>query len=333
MSEPVVSVVMRAFNCERYVGQAIESVLVQTFQDFEIVIVDDTSTDGTEAILQTYTQRDERIRVFRNETNQGPVRTMNIGLRHARGEFVAVHDADDLSLPHRLETQVKFLRANPHIALVGGGAYVIDEEGEEVKVINWGHKEPEVIRQHLEEGYHTFIHTSVMFRRECIEAIGFYDEFFSASHDYDMLIRMAGAFDIVYYEEPLVKWRWLNSGISGSKRRAQAVFGQLARTRSKAKKEGLSLDLQQEYNRLMAGEAIMIGRYRNRPLSDAAYYYSVGLLLLGKGKSQKARKRLSQTWKRGGAISICLRALVWYVLSFFPNVINSKLVQAVRKAI
>ena len=120
MTMPVVSVVFRAFNCERYIGQAIESVLAQTFQDFEIVVVDDASTDGTEAILQAYAQRDERIRVVRNETNQGPVRTMNIGLQHAQGEFVAVHDGDDVSLPHRLETQVNFLRANPQIALIGG---------------------------------------------------------------------------------------------------------------------------------------------------------------------------------------------------------------------
>jgi glycosyltransferase involved in cell wall biosynthesis len=106
MTEPVVSVVFRAFNCEKYIGEAIESILAQTFQDFEIVIVDDTSIDETNAIIQTYARREGRIRVFRNQTNQGPVQTMNIGLQLAQGKFVAVHDADDVSLPHRLETQV-----------------------------------------------------------------------------------------------------------------------------------------------------------------------------------------------------------------------------------
>jgi glycosyltransferase involved in cell wall biosynthesis len=332
MTEPLVSVIVRVFNCERYIGQAIEGILAQTFQDFEVIIVDDASTDGTEAILQAYAQRDERIRVFRNETNQGPVKTMNIGLRHARGEFVAVHDADDLSLPHRLETQVDFLRANPQRALVGGGAHFIDEEGEEVKVINWGRKGPKEARHHLEKGY-SFIHTSVMFRRECIEAIGFYDEFFSYAHDYDMLVRMADTFDIVYYEEPLIQWRWLNSGITGRKKRVQAAFAELARVRSKAKKEGVSLDLQQEYNRLMATEDITSGRYRNQPISDAAYYYDIGLLLLGKGKPHKARERFSRALKHRDDTNACLRALVWYILSFFPNVMHSELVQAVRKAI
>ncbi len=255
---------------------------------------------------------------------------MNTGLRHARGEFVAVHDADDISLPHRLETQVNFLRANPQVALIGGGAYFIDEEGEEVKVLNLGRKGPKEARQLLEKG-HSLMHTSVMFRRECIEAIGLYDEFFSYSHDYDMLIRMADTFDIVYYEEPLVKWRWLNSGITGSKKRAQAAFAELARVRSKAKKDGVSLDLQQEYDRLVAREAITNGGYCNRPISDADYYYSVGMLLLEKGKAQKARRRFWQALERRDSINAFLRSLVFYVLSFVPNSINFQPVRALRK--
>lgn len=331
MARPAVSVVIRAFNCDRCIDQALQSLLAQTFQEFEAVVVDDASTDGTGAKLQAYAQKDRRIKVVRNETHQGPVKTINVGLRCARGELIAIQDADDISLPHRLETQIDFLRANPQIALVGGGAYVIDEEGEELKVINTGHKEPGEARQHLQNGY-SLIHSSVMFRRACIEAIGLYDEFFESSHDYDMLIRMADAFEIIYYEEPLVKWRWLNSGITGSKKQAQAAYAELARMRSKARREGTSLDLQQQYERLMAEGAIMSGRRRNRPVSDAAYYYGVGLLLLRQGKSHKARKRLRQALKHNGDINIVLRGLVLYTLSFFPYFINSKLVQALLRA-
>jgi glycosyltransferase involved in cell wall biosynthesis len=328
MTEPVVSVLVRAFNCERYIGPAIESILAQTFQDFEIVVVDDASTDGTEAILQAYAQRDERVRVFRNETNQGPVRAMNLGLRHARGEFVAFHDGDDVSLPHRLETQVNFLRANPQIALVGGGKYVIDEEGEEIRIVTRQRRGPEKVRQDLEKGY-TFTQTSVMCRRQCIEAIGLYDEFFLYANDYDMLLRMADQFDMVYYEEPLVKWRWLNSSISGVKKRPQAAFFELARMRSQAQKEGVSLDLQGEYQRLMAREDIA----RKRPISDAYYYYNIGMFLLKKGKPQKARERFLRALKHGGDINACLRALVFYILSFFPNSVHAKPVRALREAL
>jgi glycosyltransferase involved in cell wall biosynthesis len=327
MTEPVVSVVMRAFNCERYIGPAIESILAQTFQDFEIVVVDDASTDGTEAVLRTCARQDERIRVFRNKTNQGSVRAINVGLRHARGEFVAIHDGDDVSLPHRLETQVNFLRANPHIALVGGGEYVIDEEGEVIRVVTRERRGPEEARQDLEKGP-TFTQTSVMCRRKCIEAIGLYDEFFLYANDYDMLLRMANTFDIVYYEEPLVKWRWLNSSISGTKKRAQAAFSELARMRNKAQKEGASLDLQREYHRLMSREDIA----RRRLISDAYYYYCIGMFLLDRGKPQKARKRFLRALKCGGDINAFLRALVFYVLSFFPNSIHTKPVRALRKA-
>jgi glycosyltransferase involved in cell wall biosynthesis len=332
MSEPVVSVVFRAFNCQNYIGQAIDSILAQTFQDFEVVIVNDASTDGTGRILQTYAQQDERIRVFISEANQGPVRTMNRGLRHARGQFIAVHDADDLSLPHRLETQVDFLRTNPHIALIGGGAYVIDEDGEEFKVNTWPRKEAEQARQHLEQGY-SFTHSSLMYRRECIEAIGLYDEFFLSSHDYDVLIRMADAFDIVYYEEPLVKWRCLSTGVTGTKKQAQAAFAELARARSKAKREGTFLDLRQEFDRLMSrpetSDDIVHG---NRPLTGALYYYNIGVMLLDRGKQRKARKRFWQALQHKGNLNIYLRALVFYLFSFWPNSVNSGLVRVLRKA-
>lgn len=334
MNEPTVSVVIRAFNCDKYIGLALESILAQTFQEFEIIVVDDNSTDQTEAILQTYAQHDRRIKIFKNVTNQGPVKTMNIGLRQARGKFIAVQDADDLSLPHRLKTQVNFLNAHPNIALVGGGSIGIDEEGEQIEITHWPRHRmgPEEVKKYLEDG-HTFAHSSMMFRWACIEAIGFYDEFFSAAHDYDMLTRMANEFDVTYYEKILVQWRWLNNGITGSKKQSQAAFVELARMRHEAKTKGKSLDLQQEYNRLMAGEAVVDRSYRNRPLSDAAYYYGIGILLLDKGKAQKARKRFLKAIRHHGSMNIHLRAFIWYGLSFYPNIIHSKFIKTIRNSI
>ncbi len=331
MSEPVVSVVFRAYNCEKYIGQAIDSILAQTFQDFEIVVVDDGSTDGTQAILRNYAQRDPRIRVIRNEQNQGPVKTMNIAVRNARGEFIAVHDADDMSLPQRLETQIRFLSNNPNIALVGGGAYFIDEDGEEFRRGTLPRKEPEEVRQLLAEGQ-TFIHSSVMYRRQCIEAIGFYDEFFIYSHDYDMLIRMADTFAAVYDPEPLVKWRKLNSGITGRKKHAQAVFAELTRLRRKARQAGGALDLPREYDRLMALEEGKSEAESQLSLTDARYYYNIGVQLLEQGKHQMARKRFLQALKYRNDFNILLRVLIFYGLSFLPNSINSKPVRALRKA-
>lgn len=333
MSKPIVSVVFRAYNCERYISQAIESILSQTFQDFEIVVVDDASTDRTPALLQAYAQQDVRIKVITNKTNQGPVRTMNISLQHARGEFIAVHDSDDISLPHRLETQVKFLQVNPHIALVGGGAFFVDEEGEVFKIYTAERKVGPEVRQYLERG-RSFIHTSVMYRRKGIQAIGLYDEFFLSSHDYDVLIRMADIYDTVYYEEPLVKWRCLSSGVTGTKKRAQAAYAELARIRSNARKEGESIDLQQEFQRLMDSNEtstdIVLG---NKPLSGALYYYNIGMMLLDKGKREKARQRFIQSFKHKGSPDIYLRVAFFYLLSFLPNGTNSKPIQILRKAL
>lgn len=331
---PVVSVVTRAFNCQRYIAQAIKSILGQTFQDFEMVIVDDASTDGTAAILQSYAQRDDRIRVFRNETNQGPVKTMNIGLKQARGEFVAVQDADDLSLPHRLETEVSLLRAHPQIAMVGSRGIVVDEEGEELRVSTHEFKDSEEVKQYLREK-HLFTHSSVMFRRKSLEAIGWYDEFFLYSHDYDVYLRLAEKFDILYYEEPLVRWRWLNTGISGRKKAYQAVYGELARARSKAKRDGIPFDLCQEYDWLMAQKGLEDsgGSEDNRPASDMSYYYSVGIFLLERGKPHKARERFRQALGSSDNLDIFVRILIFYLLSFWPGSINSRPVRALRKAL
>lgn len=334
MSRPTVSVLIRVWNCERYVGPAIDSILAQTFQDFEVVVVNDASTDGTEAILKAYAQRDERIKLVNNESNQGPVKTMNIALRQARGELVAVQDSDDLSVPRRLETQVRFLNANPNIALVGGGSYAIDEEDEEFASRRWPRRRmgPQEVRQHLETE-NTFTHSSLMFRRECIEAIDLYDEFFLYAHDYDMLIRMAENFDTVYYEEPLVNRRCLSSGITARKKHAQAAFAKVARARSRAQRKGIILDLQEEFNRLMIDENLTSDRYGNQSMSDANHYYSIGMRLLDAGKARQARRRFLKAWKHRCTMSLRLRVLTWYLLSFFPNISTSKLMRVVRQMV
>jgi glycosyltransferase involved in cell wall biosynthesis len=326
MSIPAVTVVFRAYNCSKFIGQAIDSILAQTFQDFEIVIVDDGSTDGTDVILKAYAQQDQRIRLIRNEPNQGPVKTMNIGVRNARGEFVAVHDSDDISLPHRLETQVNFLKSHPEVALIGGGALFIDEEGELLRVGTDRRRVGEEVKLFLEKGQ-AFIHSSVMYRRTCIEAIGLYDEFFTSSHDYDMTLRMASIFRIVYYEEPLVKWRRLNSGITNKQQSFQAAFAELARIRNKAKEEGKSINLQQEYDLLLSKKTNF-----KRSISDANYYYGIAIQLLEQGNHKVARRRFLQVLKHKGNINILLRAALFYILSFWPNGVNSKPVKALRKA-
>src|SRR5882672_2663017 len=131
---PKVSVLLPVWNAERYLAGSIESVLDQTFADFELLIVDDASTDGSRALIERY--RDRRIRLVENEKNLGVTRSLNLGLERARGRYVARADADDLCAPERLERQVAFLDAHPEVALVASCARWIDEHGAEIGVID-----------------------------------------------------------------------------------------------------------------------------------------------------------------------------------------------------
>jgi len=134
MHTPKISVVMPVMNEERYIRASIDSILNQTFSDFEFLIIDDGSTDSTPAILAEYSARDDRIRILRNETNISVPESINRGLREARGEYIARQDGDDIAEPDRLKKQVRFLECNSDHVLVGGGYRTIDSEGRFLKI-------------------------------------------------------------------------------------------------------------------------------------------------------------------------------------------------------
>ena len=124
---PLVSVVMPVYNREMFVAEAIDSISAQTFTDFEFIIVDDGSRDGSAAIIREYARRDDRIRFLAFEQNKGQAAAKNFGIDAAKGLYIAGMDSDDVSLPQRLEKQVSFLRANPHIGAIGTGAPLTNE--------------------------------------------------------------------------------------------------------------------------------------------------------------------------------------------------------------
>lgn len=125
---PLVSVVMTVYNGEKYLAQAIESVLAQTFTDFELLLVDDGSNDASLDILRSYEIRDKRVRIFALDRNVGQAAAQNTGIAAANGDFIAFMDADDMSLPLRLEKQVDFLQRNPKIGLVGTFMRWVDQD-------------------------------------------------------------------------------------------------------------------------------------------------------------------------------------------------------------
>jgi glycosyltransferase involved in cell wall biosynthesis len=205
VKDPKVSVVMSVHNEERYVSKAIQSILEQTFDDFEFIIIDDGSTDGTTEILSNYQQKDTRIRVLRHQSKKGLAQSLNEGIRIARGRYIARMDADDISLPTRLEKQVAFLDMHPEVGLVGTLCYEVDEN--DVIVRKWSlPSSTSDVRKALLD-LNPLVHTSVMVRKEVFDEIGYYNETLQYSQDYELWLRIARQYEIANLPEPLVMLR------------------------------------------------------------------------------------------------------------------------------
>jgi FkbM family methyltransferase len=189
-TRPLVTVLMAVHNGEPFVDQAVRSILAQSFEDFEFVIIDDKSTDGTSDRLGTY--RDPRIRLIRNEANVGLTTSLNRGLALARGTFVARQDADDISRPTRLAAQVKFLQAHPDVAVLGAQARIIDARGRRVNVAPWPKSTTDLAIRWQLLFDSPFFHACVMFRKAVVwDELGGYDESFTTSQDFELWSRIA----------------------------------------------------------------------------------------------------------------------------------------------
>jgi hypothetical protein len=201
---PRVSVVLAVHNGEEYLAEAMRSILTQELQSFEFIVVDDGSTDGSARIIRSFA--DPRIRLLTNATNCGLTPSLNRGLAAARGEFIARLDADDVSAPTRLSSQVAFLEANPDVALVGTGYHAIDERGRR-------RHRGQFPADHLELRwsllfYCAFTHSAVMWRRAAVEeAVGRYDEAFAYAMDWEYWSRIASRLQVSNLARPLTRYR------------------------------------------------------------------------------------------------------------------------------
>jgi glycosyltransferase involved in cell wall biosynthesis len=200
------SVVMPVYNGERFLDQAIESVVMQDYTDFEFVIVDDGSTDATPRMLARWAERDPRIVLIRCEENGGIPRALNIGLARARGTYIARQDADDLSAPGRFRKQIPVLDADPEVTLVSMNYDLIDEEGNRVGIIRT-HEPSEVIEYLLHFSNAIGGHSQVMFRADVVSRVGGYDERYSYSQDYDLWARLIGHGRLVILPDVGMRYR------------------------------------------------------------------------------------------------------------------------------
>ena len=202
---PRASIIVSTFNGERHLKEALESLLSQSFSDFELIVVDDGSSDRTAVILESF--RDRRLIVLRHDNNLGIAASQNDALNIAKGEYIVLQDHDDASQPGRLESQISFLDSHPHIALVGSSCLVIDDKG--VVKGTWSVSRHEISLKWSLLFQNPFLHTSAVIRRSALKTVGGYsaDPNVRFVEDYDLISRIAAVFGVANIPEPLVSWR------------------------------------------------------------------------------------------------------------------------------
>ncbi len=234
---PAVSVVMPVHNGERFLGEAIESVLAQTLSDFELVVVDDGSTDASAAILADYARADERLVAGRTDhVGQADARNAAVGM--ARAELIAFLDADDVAYPDRLERHRAYFSGHETVALVGGALTFIDETGrafaEDVRY-------PVTDAEVREAFSHTtpVLNSAATIRRSVFDELGGYRRLFADSEDLDLWLRVAERHEIVNLPETVVRYRIHRGQASALRLEQQSMTALAARLSARARAEGL----------------------------------------------------------------------------------------------
>ena len=198
---------MTVYNAENYLGEAVDSILGQTFADFELIVIDDGSTDTSTSILREYAARDRRIRLT-SRPNTGIVRAANEGIAQAMGKYLARMDSDDVSVPERFARQVEYLETNPDCVLVGSRVTLIDPYGSPVAVSGQKLTHEEIEKELLTSGGGwAVVQPSAMMRTDAVRAAGGYRGSVNMSEDHDLFLRLAERGQVVNLAEPLLKYR------------------------------------------------------------------------------------------------------------------------------
>lgn len=210
---PKISVLMTVYNSEKFLGLAIASVLQQTFTDFELVILDDCSTDSSWDIIEHFAKQDSRIRAIKNEKNLGGCGNLNKGLLLLKGEYMARHDNDDWSYPDRLEKQFRFLEEHPEVGVVGGSIELIDVEGNKIGKRTYNLSDKDIRRKIFR--YSPFAHPLVMVRKSVLDQVGcFYDATVAPADDYELWFRIGKVAAFANMPDVLLKYRVVPGSIT-----------------------------------------------------------------------------------------------------------------------
>ncbi|MCP1677147.1 glycosyltransferase involved in cell wall biosynthesis [Natronocella acetinitrilica] len=218
-NEPLVSIITPTYNRARFLGIAIDSVLAQTYENWELVIVDDGSTDNTPEIMEPYL-KDSRIRYFRQE-NQGQSVARNVGIRESKGEYICFLDSDNAWLPDKLRRSVELMEQHQNVGVLYADVITVDEDGKEISRKNMrrfsGRIAPQMLRDNC-----VSMNTTIA-RRRCFEEQGGFSESYRVADDYELWLRLSAHYEFLYVPEFFAHYRVMNDQISSDKtRRFQA---------------------------------------------------------------------------------------------------------------
>lgn len=212
-NQPLVSVIMTAYNAGRFISEALESILNQTYKNLEIIVVDDGSTDETYQMVMRYARQDKRIQVYRLEKNVGPSLASNFAIPKARGEYIARMDADDVSTPERIEKQVAFLKSHPEVVLVGGQAVLIDDYRMKI-----GDKKYPLTHKEINNTLFTvnpILHPSCMINMKVVSKDKLvYQNHSVLAHDYELIFQLMQFGETANLPDTVIRYRQHRNSLS-----------------------------------------------------------------------------------------------------------------------
>lgn len=218
---------MSAYNSEGTIDDSVLSIVNQRYKEWELLLVNDCSSDSTLDIMEQYAINEPRIKIINNEKNIGLTASLNKAINVSNGEFIARLDSDDIADPDRLTKQISFLISNPDVGLVGSGARLIDEKRKKIGSMNV------ISNDYLISKFinylNPFIHSSLMIRKDVLNDIGGYREKFLYSQDYDLVLRINDVSRVVNLPENLISWRVSEGSITMQKNIRQRVFADMAK--------------------------------------------------------------------------------------------------------
>ncbi len=213
--QPLISVLMPAYNAEKYIGQAIESILKQTFKDFKFIILDDASTDNTWNIIQKYAKKDKRIITLKNKKNLKICKTLNKGIRIAKGKYIARMDADDWSYPYRLKKQYEFMEKNPDVVISGGTMEICNEKLKIVAKREYKTEDKDLKKVIFR--YSPFCHPATIYKTKFVKKIGGYHLLYGEDIELYFKLGQFGKFGNL--RNVLIKYRDIPSSMTNTKSR------------------------------------------------------------------------------------------------------------------